>query len=500
MPVSATVTLSAAVGDIYGATTVCAGTNSTTLTLSSYSGSIQWQYSTDDTNYVDISSATSSSYNAVNLTDTNYYRVVVTGGCNAVTSTSVSIVANSPSQVGTLSGGTTICSGSNSTMLSLDSYNGDIVWKYSTDNSTFYDISDAASYPLYMVTDLTTTTYYKAVVTNSGCGSVTSNTQTLTVYPAALAGTISGDGTVCSTTNSKTLTLSEYSGNIQWQSSSDNTNFTDINSATSATYTATNTTSDTYFRTIVSSGTCTAISSSVMIGSSPTAVAGTITGAGSVCFGTNSTGLTLTGYTGTIQWQSSDDNVTFTNIDGETSDTYFAFDLIATTYYRAVLTTNCGTTTTTSVAITVNLQSDGGSISGNTPVCTGTNNTVLTLSDNVGTSKQWQSSSDDITFVDIPSATGTTYTATNLTATTYYRTAVTNPGCSVAYSLSVPMVVNPNNTVSAASASPSVCINSSMTAITHTTTGATGLGTATGLPTGVTASWANNTKNLTALM
>ena len=66
-------------------------------------------------------------------------------------------------------------------MLSLDSYNGDIVWKYSIDNSTFYDISDAASYPLYMVTDLTTTTYYKAVVTNTGCGSVTSNTQTLTV-------------------------------------------------------------------------------------------------------------------------------------------------------------------------------------------------------------------------------------------------------------------------------------------------------------------------------
>jgi hypothetical protein len=141
----------------------------------------------------------------------------------------------------------------------------------------------------------------------------------------------------------------------------------------------------------------------------------------------------------------------------------------------------------------VNLQSDGGSISGNTPVCTGTNSTVLTLSNNIGTNKQWQSSSDDITFVNISSATGTTYTATNLTATTYYRTAVTNPGCSVAYSLSVPMVVNPNNTVSAASASPSVCINSPMTAITHTTTGATGIGTPTGLPTNVTASWANNT-------
>jgi hypothetical protein len=45
----------------------------------------------------------------------------------------------------------------------------------------------------------------------------------------------------------------------------------------------------------------------------------------------------------------------------------------------------------------------------------------------------------------------------------------------------------PNNTVSAASSTPTLCINTALTAITHTTTGATGIGTATGLPSGVTA-------------
>ena len=49
------------------------------------------------------------------------------------------------------------------------------------------------------------------------------------------------------------------------------------------------------------------------------------------------------------------------------------------------------------------------------------------------------------------------------------------------------------STVSAASATPTVCANTAMTAITHTTTGATGIGTPTGLPAGVTASWASNT-------
>jgi hypothetical protein len=48
-------------------------------------------------------------------------------------------------------------------------------------------------------------------------------------------------------------------------------------------------------------------------------------------------------------------------------------------------------------------------------------------------------------------------------------------------------------TVTSASSSPTLCANSALTNITHTTTGATGIGTATALPTGVTAAWASNT-------
>ena len=53
--------------------------------------------------------------------------------------------------------------------------------------------------------------------------------------------------------------------------------------------------------------------------------------------------------------------------------------------------------------------------------------------------------------------------------------------------------INANNTVSAASSTPTLCISTPLTAITHTTTGATGIGAATGLPAGVTAAWASNT-------
>jgi hypothetical protein len=53
--------------------------------------------------------------------------------------------------------------------------------------------------------------------------------------------------------------------------------------------------------------------------------------------------------------------------------------------------------------------------------------------------------------------------------------------------------VTPNNTVTAASSTPTVCINNAITSVTHTTTGATGIGAAMDLPAGVTAAWAANT-------
>jgi hypothetical protein len=51
----------------------------------------------------------------------------------------------------------------------------------------------------------------------------------------------------------------------------------------------------------------------------------------------------------------------------------------------------------------------------------------------------------------------------------------------------------PANTAGTASSTPTLCVNTALTDITITTTGATGIGTATDLPAGVTAAWASNT-------
>jgi hypothetical protein len=55
------------------------------------------------------------------------------------------------------------------------------------------------------------------------------------------------------------------------------------------------------------------------------------------------------------------------------------------------------------------------------------------------------------------------------------------------------IIVTPNNTAAAPSSSPTLCINTALSNITIATTGATGIGTVTGLPAGVTAAFAGNT-------
>ncbi|MBK7388059.1 MAG: T9SS type A sorting domain-containing protein [Bacteroidetes bacterium] len=68
-------------------------------------------------------------------------------------------------------------------------------------------------------------------------------------------------------------------------------------------------------------------------------VAGTISGSSSLCVGANGN-LTLTGYTlgTTIQWQSSPDNSTWTNIGGANLSVYSITSFAAPTYYRAEVT------------------------------------------------------------------------------------------------------------------------------------------------------------------
>lgn len=76
------------------------------------------------------------------------------------------------------------------------------------------------------------------------------------------------------------------------------------------------------------------------------------------------------------------------------------------------------------------------------------------------------------------------------TTTTTYTMTATAGGCSVTDDVKV--TVTPLNTTTSTTSSPTLCVNSALTNITHTTTGATGIGTISNLPSGVSAGYTSN--------
>lgn len=84
-------------GTITGVSPICSG-SSATLSLSSYTGSVQWQTSTNNTTFSNIGGATSASYTTPVLTATRYYRAVFTlGTCTSIFSNTFTVATTTPS-------------------------------------------------------------------------------------------------------------------------------------------------------------------------------------------------------------------------------------------------------------------------------------------------------------------------------------------------------------------------------------------------------------------
>jgi hypothetical protein len=192
-----------------------------------------------------------------------------------------------------------------------------------------------------------------------------------------------------------------------------------------------------------------------------------------ICINGSSTTLSVTanGTSPTYQWYSnaSNSNSGGTIISGAQSSTYTPPTSVAgTKYYYCYVTTvsNGNQYSNASGAININNPPVAGTISGGNSVTAGTNSTVLTIAGNTG-AVQWQNSSDNATFNDIGSATNSTYTATNLNTTTYYRVKVTSAGCSgTEYTNTNTVVVNP---APSGTTSPSITITAATLNVTNNT-------------------------------
>jgi gliding motility-associated-like protein len=174
-----------------------------------------------------------------------------------------------PSVGGNVSGSAEVCSGNNSSKLSLSGNTGNILnWVSTTDGIRWINIPDITA--AYTAQNLTATTLYEAVVqTAPVCPADTSSGATIIVDPKTVGGSLSpGHTNICEGQIITTiLTLTGNTGRvINWQSSLDSinwANFNPTNTDSTSAISSTTINASTNYRTIVKSGVCEADTSAV---------------------------------------------------------------------------------------------------------------------------------------------------------------------------------------------------------------------------------------------
>ncbi|MBI5372197.1 MAG: gliding motility-associated C-terminal domain-containing protein [Sphingobacteriales bacterium] len=209
---------------------------------------------------------------------------------------SLAVTATPPTAAGQVSSDNTVCSGVNSSFLTLGGQTGNVLnWISSTDGVSWSNIANTAL--SYTAQNLTVTTRYKAIVQNgTACRVDTSTAAIVTVDPKSAGGVISPANTnICLGQNADNLlTLTGHSGSIlNWQVSFDNTNWAGLVPAyTSPVYQANGVNSTRYYRSILKSGVCPADTSTVAainFINVPYPSANTVPDSVTICYGKSTT-------------------------------------------------------------------------------------------------------------------------------------------------------------------------------------------------------------------
>ena len=279
-------------------------------------------------------------------------------------------VSNSSS--GYISGGdVNVCSGSNSTTLTLNNLTGSIVrWESSFDNFFTAGTTITSTSSSITVTNLTKTTYYRAIVNSLspvGCSGLVTSSVYVTVKPTKSGSVFAANNSICAGGQVE-LTLSGQQGNVnKWQRSTDNVNWTNISNTTTSLTETISSYGTYYYRVEVQTPNC----GSAVYSTSKTitVISGTPPVGGSISSNThssvtNSGTLTLSSYSGTIvKWQKSiNDGVTWSDIIN-TSPTYSYTNITTKTLFRAQLQSGtCGFAYSSNGSVSIMTETISGTI------------------------------------------------------------------------------------------------------------------------------------------
>lgn len=425
-------------GSVSGTQTVCEGANSGQLSLSGHTGNvIRWDSSCSSGSSWTAISNTGLNQSYTNLSKTTYFRAIVANGSCSIDSSSVAVITVTPkSKGGAVSGGDTVCAGTNSGVLTLAGYTGTVVrWESSANGNLWSPIVNKGVNQSF--NNLSQTSYYRAVVQNGNCDLAYSAPASVYVNQATLGGTVSGTTTICPGSNSGWLVLTGNRGDVlRWESADPGSSTWTSISNRNDSLMFQNLTKSTTFRALVKNGACSnKVSTSATVTVYSASGSGVISGAKAVCEGSNSGTLSLTGSTGNVlKWQEKTASGSWSDI-ASTKTTYNWSDLSDTTWYRALVSNaGCSADTSSPAMVPVHKQTNGGYIQGTDRVCSGANTVNLNLKAFVGDVTEWQESSNGYAPWSTIKSTTDQLSVNNLTADNYYRSVVKNGVCKSTYS------------------------------------------------------------------
>lgn len=271
------------------------------ITTSGVVGSIQkWQYNFTPANTATWrdTSVTNTSINFNNVQASFGVRVIVlqSGICtNRDTSAVTQVNVANTTNPGTTGTDATVCTGGNSGTINLTGQSGTILrWETSTNGNTYTPVANTATSLIY--TNLTVTTWYRAVVQSGTCPSSNSNSTKITVVPTVTSSNAGVDQSLCNQT-SVTLNGNTPSVGTGIWSQTSGPSVTIVNPSLANTQITGLVSSQTYkfVWTIAGTGSCPSTSDEVQIINTPTITQSTLGPDQTICNFTSKDSINLTG-------------------------------------------------------------------------------------------------------------------------------------------------------------------------------------------------------------
>lgn len=450
-------------GSVQSSQTICNGESPGQLNLSGLpSGGtgafqFQWQSSLNGITFSNINGATVSSYTPLNLTDTTWFLVKATNTCGTITYQNAKITVRPLLNAGSLQTPNPVCYNSSLGSISFTIQASgsaapyDYQWQQSANGVSSWSDILGSNVNTYSPGPLIDTLWFRAKVKSNICNqSDTTLPVQIVVYAPLQSGSIQPVPSICYNSIPSLLGFGQASsgGNpsnytYQWQSSTNNSSFTNITGAIANTYQPPSLSDTTFYRISVTSGSCGTVQTpSIKVIVFPQFVAGTIQGSHKICYNSVPSLITVSqnpsGANGSFsyQWQSSPDSLTWQDIPGANSVTYQSPALTDTIFFRLKITSpECGSLFTKTIKVSVFQPLFSGSIQGNQSICYNATPSLFNFNlqpSGAGGfySYKWQKSTDLQSWANISQANANQYTSSPLNDTTWFRVLVqSNAGC-----------------------------------------------------------------------